>query len=344
MGMSVAEKKGMKAVSKVKLAKASKMPKAIQIANAELAKRRRDAAKVKQGMKKVQERKAKDKAKKGKGGKNSAVSAFAHKMLSKWENVHKMAFQERRPKGLNAPFKTRQLEQRIAALEAALREAGADVKKIEGKDNSKKIAKIKKEIAANTSALKKTEAKIAALGKVYGLAKKKKDNKSMIKAGTEKKDLSVSADNTKSRLQKLYASLKAAEAEQKSLPAVPSVPALPAVPDKASTKKSDAMKKVLAKASKGEKKKLALAKKAGKAVKAKRKELDAQEKKEMKKAKAMEKEIAKAKKNLSKTEAASKKKMESAKKKLADAKKSEGKLKKVEKKAKAAPKKAKARL
>merc|ERR1719238_1011155 len=262
-------------------------PKAIQIANAELAKRRRDAAKVKQGMKKVQERKAKDKAKKGKGGKNSAVSAFAHKMLSKWENVHKMAFQEQRPKGLNAPFKTRQLEQRIAALEAALRDAGKNVKKIEGKDNSKKIARIKKDIAANTAKLKRIEAKIAALGKVYGLAKKKKDNKSMIKAGTEKKDLSVEADQIKSRLQKLYAELKAAKAEEKSVTySSSSVPAIPAVADKKSTKKSDAMKKVLdkmkratAKAKKGqdtvdaakkklakktadEKKKLAAAKKA----------------------------------------------------------------------------------
>jgi len=141
------------------------------------------------------------------------IKQMVAQVTAKWDRVHKLSYMEQsKQTPVVVVSKTKQLEERIAALEAALKDAGGNIVKIEAKADTQKADEIKEKIRAYTAKLKSVEAKIFALQKIYQAAKKRKDKHNQIKSGTERQDLTVTADQIKAKLQTLYGELKVVNA------------------------------------------------------------------------------------------------------------------------------------
>lgn len=232
-----AERKLRKSRSKLKLARASMVPRAVRLARRLQDKAEEDLRKVRAAMRKVRSRERGDERKlrrikrNGRRGSGSTdVSAFAQRILSKWEHVHRLAFQEQKPSSNN----NQQLEQRIAALEAALRSEGSKMHQME-------VNRIQAQIKIATKKMRLMEEKMSILRKIYASAKSRGDKHGMIKAGTEEKDLSVACDKQKKLIQDLYRKLKAAQ--NAPAPKVPSVSVKAPKEEKAEKPKSEKAKK-----------------------------------------------------------------------------------------------------
>merc|ERR1712227_439962 len=217
----------------MKLAKASLIPKAVRLARRILHKARHDVKAVQQAIVKVKSRSIEDQNKiddsHSRRQGDRRVRDFAQGLISKWENVHKLAFQEQKPSP--SAHKTEVLERRIAALEAALRAAGGEVSQMERSKMAANFRRINKEIALATKKLKLMKEKTTILKQLEAESEKKGQKSAQIKAGAEERDLSVHIEQVQTHLQSLYQKLSAAKksAEKSKASLLPANVFLPAV-------------------------------------------------------------------------------------------------------------------
>jgi len=208
---------------------------ATQAATEKLEQARKDLVSVTEATKKVADRKNKDEAKlkedkavikkatSGSTATDQAIGVFAKKLKDKFAQLQKSTEEaaqrdasiERENWSSEASSNassTKALEDRIAALEAAVEAAGGNAQQIEnrgeGMGNTTSKAAVTQQITDEKQKLQEVESKISVLDEEFSKAAQSNDTHAQITVGTEQKDLEHEAKNINATLQDLYQKLE----------------------------------------------------------------------------------------------------------------------------------------